>query len=250
MGYQHLFWFFLYLWIVPHLLLLAVAIVMFRKKLHKQYPIFFLYLLFGFLEFCVVFTMSRLNVPAALYVKVDLMGRIGDAALSFGIIQELFAAVLVDLGPMQNPMVRVLRWTTVALVLLASLFIATLCYSSVNPGSFRPYWSMEALDIAQCSLLFLVFLWHRFLGVRMRSLTFGIALGMGLVAAVDLVALAFKTSMVVLNGRMLDMLNMAAYHAAVLTWLYFALVRGSVAIGSLAFLTQLHERATELGRLG
>ena len=36
---------YLYLWIAPHLLLVPVAILMLRRRLHKEFPIFFFYLL-------------------------------------------------------------------------------------------------------------------------------------------------------------------------------------------------------------
>lgn len=224
---------------------------MFRKKLYKHYPIFFAYLLFEFVQFCVVFSMLRLKVPVPLYVKVDLFARIGDAALSFGIIQELFSGALVSLDSMRAKMARLLRWGTVGLVLLASLCIWALCYSRPNPAAFPGYWSIEALRVAQCSLLFLVFLWHRLLGVRMSGLSFGIALGVGLIAAVDLLALTFKTSLVLPNGTgmLIDILNMAAYHIAVLIWLYFAVVREEVAFDSRTSFSQLRQHAAELGRI-
>jgi len=248
MSYQHFIWLYRYLWITPHVLLLPVAALMFRKKLHKQYPVFFSYLVFEFVEFCAVFILPR-RVPLSFYVKVDFFFRIGDAALSFAIIQELFAAGVGQLDPMRNQTVRLLRWVTLALVLLGSLCIWGLCYSRLNPAAFPDYWSIEALRVAQCGLLFLVFLWHRFLGVRMPPSSFGIAMGMALITSVDLLVLAFKTFIVVPNGVWFDMLNMAAYHAAVLVWLYFALARKkNLSFDSSALLAQLREHAAELER--
>jgi len=98
MNYSQLIWLYRYLWFAPHILLLPVAAVMFRRKLHKQYPIFFSYLIFEFLQFCALFSIVHLKAPLGLYVEVDLFDRIGDAVLHFGIIQELFAAALVPPG--------------------------------------------------------------------------------------------------------------------------------------------------------
>ena len=249
MRYPQLIWFYRYLWIAPHLLLVLVAAVMFRRKLHKQYPIFFSYLIFEFLQFCVLFTMSRVKAPAALYVRADLLDRIGDAVLSFGIIQELFAVALVPLGSVKNQMTRILRWVTVGLIILGSLFILALCYGRLNPTAFPSYWSIEALEIATCALLFLLFLWHRFLGVRMPPFSLGIGLGMGLVASVQLLVLATKTFVVLHDVTIFDMVNMAAYHAAVLCWLYFAQLQETVAVNPDASLPQLHKQAVELGRV-
>jgi hypothetical protein len=248
MSYQHLIWLYRYLWIVPHVLLLAVAVVMFRRKLHKQYPIFFSYLLFEFFLFCVLFTMIRLKVPLGLYLKTDFVERIGDAILCFGIIQELFAAALTNVGPLQKDMGRILRWVTLALIALGLGFIWVLCYNRFNPGRFSEYWIIGALRGAQCALLFLVLLWHRFLGVRMPVLSFGIGLGLGLVAAVDLLAVALKTFFVVGNGTTIDLVNMATYHVAVLFWLYFAFARKNVVLDPPVPLGQLRQYAVDMER--
>jgi len=45
------------------------------------------------------------------------------------------------------------------------------------------------------------------------------------------------------------MVNMAAYHAAVLCWLYFAQLQETVAVNPDASLPQLHKQAVELGRV-
>jgi len=249
MSYQHLIWLYRYLWIAPHVLLLAVAAVMFRKKLHKQYPVFFSYLVFESIEFGAVFAMTQ-RVPLSLYVKVDFFGRIADATLSFAIVQELFSAALGSLDSMRKQMSHLLRWVTVALVLLGSLCIWALCYSRLNPAAFPDYWSIEALRAAQCGLLFLVFLWHRFLGVRMPLFSFGVAFGMALVAALDLLTLAFKTSIMLPHGLSIDILNMATYHAAVVCWFCFALAaKKNVASDLRPPLTQYRERAAELARV-
>jgi hypothetical protein len=52
------------------------------------------------------------------------------------------------------------------------------------------------------------------------------------------------------NGMSLDILNMAAYQTAVLVWLYFALAaKKNLVFDSPALLTELGERAAELGRI-
>lgn len=246
MSYQHLIWLYRYLWIAPHVLLLAVAVVMFCRKLHKQYPIFFSYLLFELCLFCILFTMVRLKVPVGLYLKADFVDRVGCAALSFGIVQELFAAARIGPGPLQKQMERILRWVTLALIALGLAFIWALCYSRLNPGRFSEYWIIGALRGAQCGLVLLVFLWHRFLGVRMPPMSFGIALGLGFMAAVDLFVLASKTFLLSGNGTILDILDMGAYHVAVLFWLYFAFARESMALDPPAPLSQLREYVTDM----
>jgi len=249
MSFQHYIWLYRYLWIAPHVLLLAVAVVMFRKKLHKDFPIFFYYLLFEFLQFCVLFTMSSLNAPVRMYVKIDLFDRAGDIALRFGIFQELFGAPLAHNFPLRRKVGRILNAVTVVLVVLAALSIGAL-YSSIFGYRFpQAYTVVEALNAAQCGVLVLVFLWHRFLGLRMSSFAFGIAVGMGLVVGFEPLMQALKTLVAVPHGRIANMVSMAAYHVAVLMWLYYAQVREQITSDSNVALPQLVEQAADLGRI-
>jgi hypothetical protein len=248
MAYQHFIY--LYLWVAPHVLLIAVAALMLRRGLHKDFPIFFSYLIFEFLQFCLLFTMYVRDATASSYVMVDLIGRACGIALRFGILHEMFESPLAHSVQLRGAMARTLKWVTVSLVLLASLFIGSIYSNSLGHRLLGAYLTTEALNIAQCALLALVFVWHRFLGLRMSSFVFGIALGMALVSSLEPVIHAWKDSLFVHDSRAPDYLQMAAFHCAVLIWLYFASAREKMEPNSPA-ISVLHARecAADLGRV-
>jgi len=248
MSFQHLIW--LYLWIVPHLLLIVIAALMIRKRLHKDFPIFFSYLIFEFLQFCLLFAMRpREGAPSLMYIEVDLLSRAGSVALRFGILGELFESPLAHSVQLRRAMARILNWATAVLVILAAVFIGSLYYSILNPRVFGGYVVVEALNTAQCGLLALLFLWHSSLGLRMSPFAFGIAVGIGLVAGLEPFIRALNDSLAVRYYLIPGLLQMAIYHVAVLIWLYFALVREKVATDSKAALPDLREWAADLGRI-
>ena len=237
-----------YLWIAPHVLLIAVALVMLRRGLHKKFPIFFSYLLFDFLQFCVLFTIYRRDAWAS-YATVDILGRSGDIALRFGILQEMFESPLAHSVPLRRAMARTVNWVTFSLVLLSSMFIGSIYYNGFGHGLLQAYVTTEALNTAQCGLLVLVFLWHRFLGLRMSPFVFGIAVGMGLASSLEPSIHAWKDS-VGQNSSVPDFVQMAIYHGAVLIWLYFAQVREKIAPDANAVsLSPAREWAADLGRV-
>jgi len=252
MTFPRFIW--LYLWIAPHALLVAAAAMMFRRRLHKDFPIFFSYLIFEFLQFCALFAMYSLKPSASwyasVYPKIDIFGRIGSVALHFGILRELFEVPLMHSVPLRKAMGRVLNWVTACLVVLASLFIGSLYYSILSQRALQAYVIIEALNTAQCGLLVLVFLWHRFLGLRMSPLAFGIALGMGLVSGLGPLMQALNDSLGARNSSIASLMEMATYHGAVLIWLYFAQVREKTSSSSkTAPVLHYHEGAAELGRI-
>lgn len=247
---------YLYLWIAPHLLLVAVAVLMLRRKLYKEFPIFFVYLLFDFLQFCflfathLLFTTHSFAISASVYGKIDIFSRAGDIALHFGILQELFESPLVHNVPLRRTMGRMVNWVTLFLVVLASVFIGSLYFSTLGHRLFPAYMTIEALNTAQCGLLVLVFLWYRFLRLRMSPFVFGIAVGIGLVWGLEPVIHAWKDSLVAPNSFIPDIVQMATYHCAVLIWLYFAHAREKTAANSKTVsLFHAREWAADLGRV-
>jgi FtsH-binding integral membrane protein len=245
-----------YLWIAPHLLLIGVAVAMFRKGLHRVFPIFFVSLLFEFLQFSILYPMyiHVLRLPSMLYVPLDVGGRMGSTALHFGIMQELFASPVKYDASLHRTADRTLKWITAGLVLLALVFVGFQYYNGVEHRLLPPYVSIEALNIAQCFVLLLVFLWYRFLGRKMSTMEFGIVLGLGLVSSLEPLIQVWKDSPAGLS-RVPDYLQMGVYHCSVLVWLGCALAYRKDAKGAAPppysgrNLLELNESAADMERI-
>lgn len=226
MSLQRIVW--LYMWIAPHVLLIPIAIVMFRKGRHKDFPVFFSYLLFEFVQFSAIFTMWCLKVPHPMWVATDLSFRAGSIAFRFGIIQEMFESPFANIMPMRRAMGRIFSVLTLIFIVLAMTFIAPQYYRIPGYGLLKGYVGIEALNTAQCGLLVCVFVWHRFLGFRMSPCVFGIALGIGLVASSEPLMVALKDSVSAQNSKFVDFTQMAIFQGAVLLWIYYVRARETV----------------------
>jgi hypothetical protein len=241
----------LYLWIAPHVLLAVVAAVMLRSRRHRDFPVFFSYLLFEILQFCVLFAMSRLDsILASTYLKVDLLGRAGSIAFRFGMIQEMLQAPVAHCAPLRRIIARMLRCTAAVLALLAAVFIGSVYSWNFRQMIVPAYAVNQILNILQCGLLVLVFLWYWSLGVKMQNFVVGIALGMGLVAGLEPLLHALKDSRAV-DSQVVDLLQMGAYHVSVLIWLYFTRARQEAftSDSAVASFPDAREWAVELERI-
>lgn len=220
-----------YLWIAPHLLLLPLALLMFHKGLYKAFPLFQSYVLFEFLQFCILFALyiaqrRQLHLfPAWMYQTVDLLSRTGSIILHFGVLQELFESPVANNSDLRQTTGRILKWVTGLLIAMGLLFIGSLYYSAI--GHRLPPWyaTLEGFNIAQCGVLVFVFLWHRYLGLRMSPLVFGIALGIGMTACSDALIQAWVDSLAARNPSLPTMLQMTVFHLATFVWLYSAAVQ-------------------------
>ncbi len=214
--------------IVPHVLFIPVAVTMFRKGLHRDFPVFFTYVLCQILEFGVLFAMYVLKVPRPTSQIVDHLCREADVTLHFGMIQELFESPFADIIPMRRAMGRTFTALAIVLAGLVVLSIAPLLSRIPGYGVLRNYEIIESLNVAQCALLICVFVWHRFLGFRMSLNAFGIALGLGLVVFSEPLSYALKTVASTRNSIFVDLAQMAVFQVSVLLWIYYVRARESV----------------------
>ena len=237
-----------YLWVAPHVLLAGVAAVMLRSRRYREFPVFFSYLLFEILQFCILFLMDRLEWQVSSYKEVDLLGRAGSIAFRFGMIQEMLEASVARCAPLRQTIARMLRCAAAVLALLALVFIGSVYSWSFREMIVPAYAIDQTLNILQCGLLAFVFLWHRFLGLKMRDFVVGIALGIGLVAGLEPLLHALKDFRA-LDPHVVDLLRMGAYHVSVLIWLYFAIVQEAFPSDSaVVSFPDARKWAVELGR--
>jgi hypothetical protein len=239
----------LYFWVAPHLLLLVVAVLMLRRRLHKSFPFFFLYLLFEFLKFVALFTLHWLKIPPLVYIKVDVLDRAVSIALHFGILRELFFAPVINGVLLHRNISRLLNWVTAVMIVLASVFIGATYYGSLNYPIPNAYVVVEALNTSQCGLLVLVFLWHAFLGVRMSPMAFGISVGMGMAFGLEPFILLFKNHVPRPMFRLVDIFQMGVFHIAVLIWIYYTQVKESGPVPPEVNQSQWLEQAAKLERM-
>lgn len=149
--------------------------------------------------------------------------RAGSVALRFGILRDIFEAPVLHNAPVRRTMTPVLHVITAVLVLLALLFIGTIYYSYRGYWALQTYFTIEALNTAQCGLVVLAFLWHRFLGIRMSRFVFGIAFGLGLITGSEPLMHALRDSLEARFFHVVDFTQMGIYHIAVLVWLCYVL---------------------------
>jgi hypothetical protein len=214
-----------YLWIAPHALLAVVPILMYTRRLHKNFPIFFSYALFETFEFLLLFSAYMAgHATGVLYRDLFIATLAGSTALRFGIIQEIFDNVFRDYSRIERLATASVRWLTGLLILAAGL---TAFYSS-GTVSDNLMAGLALLDrsvaVIQAGLLLFLFLFSRVFGLSWRSFAFGVALGFGVLASADLAMSALRlTDLTEHSKSLLDLLPTGSYHVSVLVWLGYLL---------------------------
>jgi len=224
MNSLKLLWY--YLWIAPHLLQAILALLMLRRKLHRQFPMFFLYTAFEVVQFLTLFLVVRFIDQQLTYeyYVVYVFGSVVSATLRFGIIHEIANQVFRNYAQVQKVRRTLFRWTTV-LLLLTGVALAAGIQVTGNPkfGLVVAAILDRTVSLLQCGLLLCLFLFSSYLGLSWRSSTVGIALGLGVFASMELAIAAFRSHFVLYGDLYIDLITLGTYHVCVLIWMFYLL---------------------------
>jgi len=227
-----------YLCIAPSVLLLFLAIIVYRRSLHRDFRVFFL---FAVIQSVTVLALYVIDVTpffsAVFYWKAYLVRLVIEVILKFALIAEVFSH-LCRLYPALAKLGQILiQGVGAALVLVAVLVTARARPSNFHPLIATAYHLNLTDFIIECGLLLFIFLFARYYCLPWERLASGIALGRGFAASVQLGtwALLSYLSLSRHQREQIDFLNLGAYHFSILIWYYFVLTDAKA--GSLTMTT-------------
>jgi len=183
----------LFLWVTPHALLGVLVVILCKRRLYREFPVFFAYVVYEISEFILLFGLRYLrSVTEEQYAYVFSATLLLSIALRFGVIDEVSKDLLRKSPFLRISAKRLLRGVAGLLLGLGILFAF---YAS---GDNRVKWHTGVFVVnrgaamVQCGLLLSLLLFSRFLGLSWRRPTLGITLGLGILTSVDLATSALR----------------------------------------------------------
>jgi len=205
------------LWCAHPVLQSVVVVAIWRRKLQKQFPAFFSYLICQIVFFALIFPFRS---HYTWFFWVYWVGAAVNVVMSFMIIHEIFVDVFRPYHTLKDLGTVIFKWAGVVM-LLVSIVVAF--SNSADRG-----WLMHALltlqrsvRLVQFGLVLFLLLFARFLGVSKRQFSFGIALGFGFMAGVELLLLAIVAGGY-MDNRGFNSVNMVVYNISLLGWIGYA----------------------------
>lgn len=204
------------LWCAQPILQAAVALILWRRKLHKQFPVFFWFLLAQLANFVVLFPLWITGTNGA-YFWLFWTGEAVNAVLGFKVIHEIFIDVFRPYHTLKDLGTLLFKWAGVVM-LLVSVVVAFSDSYDRSPLIHALTTLQRSVRIVQLGLILFLVLFAHFLGVSRKQTSFGISLGFGLFAGVELSLYTLYSGGFVKQGN-LNLINMLTYNFAILVWL-------------------------------
>src|ERR1700691_239651 len=205
-------------WIAGPLLQITLVIFMIRRDYRVVFPRFFSYILFQTLKSACLFVVYRYFPDS--YFDAYWTGNALSVIFAVVVMDEILRSLFSEYGGIQLLGTTIFRWSCGLLFLLAVIG----ALSSTEAGGDRVVDAVLAFDrsvrLMQVGLFLLLMLLCRFLKNFSRQQVFGIALGFGIFASVELILVSvvmwYGTGG---HGAMISLLKGTAYNVVTLVWI-------------------------------
>ena len=221
------------LWASQPILGGAVALSLWRKKLHKEFPFFMAYLASQIVTVAVLFPVYNFASDHFFYhywYFLNWAASLLGLSLGFKVLHEIFMDVFRPYHAMKDLGTVLFRWG-VLVMLLVGVVVAASARADLPVIEQAIVAVQRCVRLAQMGLVLFLLSLASHLGIQWRHRSFGLALGFGFFASTELVVYAL-----VLNGKgfinpsAATMANMMAYDLSVLIWFSYCWMRSPVAM--------------------
>jgi hypothetical protein len=210
------------LWVAHPVLQTVIALAMLRRGQHREFKFFFAYIVTQILSFAVVFPAYRVHSSSVFYLS--WISTAISVVLGFKVIHEAFLDVFRPFHTLRDLGTVLFKWAGLVMLLVAGVVSVSTNASDTIPWVQAIMTAQRCVRIIQVGMVLFLLFFARYLGVSRRQHSFGIALGFGSFAVVELALIASWAGEHLSNLSM-GLVNMTAYNATLLIWLGYTLVK-------------------------
>ncbi len=207
------------LWIAHPVLQTVIAAVMFRRGQHRQFRFFFAYVVAQIVSFALIFS-ARNNYFACFYLS--WFSTTVSVVLGFKVIHEAFLDVFRPFHTLRDLGTVLFKWAGLVMLLVAGVVSLSTNSSETVPWMQAILTAQRCVRIMQVGMVLFLLIFARYLGISRLQHSFGIALGFGTFAVVEL-ALIASWAGDHLGQITVSLVNMAVYNCTLLIWLGYSL---------------------------
>jgi len=206
------------LWCITPVFMTAIIVSMYRRRLHRDFPFFFNYAIFQVVTFAVEFPLHKWVNYYYVYWTCSALS----VAVTFAVFQEIFKDAFRPYEALRDLSVILFRWCALVILLVAGMWAITSWRANQIDNITNGIYLVErSVRMMQCGLVFFMLLFNEYLGISRRNVVFGIAIGFGFFAAINMLVMTALSNYSAMGARSLGRINSAAYLVSALVWLAY-----------------------------
>jgi hypothetical protein len=206
-------------WLVGPALQITLLVFMMRRGLRIMFPRFFSYVLFQVVKSGILFVVYRYYDTS--YFDAYWTGNAISVLLGATVMDEILQHLFQQYGGIQNLGSLIFRWACGLLILL-SIVNALSTQQGTSERIVSAVLSFDrSVRVMQCGLFLLLMLLCRYLRNCWRQHVFGIALGFGIFASIELVVVSVVMHYGDASGAYVSLVKSIAYNGVTLLWIMY-----------------------------
>lgn len=213
-------------WIGSIGLQVLLALVVLAKRTWQRYPFFSAYIFFNLFETTVLYFLFRM--PKTVYGYTFLVFEAIGIVLGLTIVREIFTNVFSPHPALRKLAIIIFRVVVIALVVLG----CGVAYGQSGDArgiSSTILLAEQATRIVEVGLIMFLFLSSSAFGLHWKQNVFGIALGLGMFAAVELINVTLIGHVSTATAQAFNLVRGISFSASLLMWAGYLLVPEQVA---------------------
>lgn len=216
-------------WCLTPIVMSAIAVCMYRRRLHKAFPYFFNYVIFQVIAFLIEFPLRNWVNYYYVYWTVQALS----VVVSFAVLLEIFKDAFRPYEALRDLSVILFRWCALVVLLLAGMWAITSWRGNqIDNITNAIYLVDRSVRLMQCGLVLFMLLFSEYLGISRRNVLFGVAVGFGFFAAVNMLVMTALSHQSYVTKASLSRISASAYTITMLIWLGYTALPATVRSGA------------------
>lgn len=212
------------LWIAHPVLQAGIAGFMVWRGLHRKFRYFFGYILTQLVSFGIVFPAYWHNTSSYFTFYSYWACLAVSVAFGFGVIHEVFVDVFRQFHTLRDLGTVLFKWAGLVMLLVAGVVSVSTNSSAMPPWMQAIITAQRCVRIIQAGMVLFLLFFAQYMGVNRRQQSFGIALGFGSYAMIELILIASWVGNHLHNPWM-SIVNMSAFNASLVVWLGYCVLK-------------------------
>ena len=233
-------------WIGGLILQVLLAGVVLAKKTWQKYPFFSAYVFFNLIETVVLYSVFRMT---KVYLYTFLICEAIGIILGLAIVREIFTNVFSSHPALRKLATMIFRVVVMALAILGCAVIYAQSGDAIGV-SHAILLAERATRIVEVGLIMFLFLSSSAFGLHWRQNVFGISLGLGMFAAIELITVTLIGHVNPAIAQIFNVARSFSFYISLLIWVGYLVapepMTSSVEIPKRAQLEQWNQAVMEL----
>lgn len=211
------------LWLMHPFLEMGIIGLMLQRRLLRNFRFFFAYILTQVVTFAVVFPAYVWRGYDFLFQLYWCCNAIG-VIFGFLVIHEIFVDVFRMFHTLRDLGTVLFKWAGLVMLLVAAVVSVSTNSSELAPLMQAIVTLQRCVRMIQVGMVMFLLFFSQYVGVSRRQHSFGIALGFGSFAVIELILISSWVGSH-LDGPWMSIVNMMAYNSSLLLWLGYVAVK-------------------------